>query len=89
MLDTGTIATRVKTVRKARKIGRPRLAKLTGLSERQLAKIETGDGAEISDDTVLRISDALRIPALALTGDFDLTEADLQPVQHGKGCGCC
>ena len=32
---------RLKEIRKARKIGRPKLAKQVGITERQLAKIET------------------------------------------------
>ncbi len=41
-------AARLKTVRKARKIGRPKLAKLVGLTERQLAKLETGTTAPLA-----------------------------------------
>lgn len=31
---------RLKTIRKARKIGRPKLARLAGMTERQIARLE-------------------------------------------------
>ena len=48
-IDTITL----KTLRKARKIGRHKLAKQAGLSERQLTKLETGTGgfAAMPQDT--------------------------------------
>ncbi len=38
---------RLKTVRKARKLGRPKLAKLVSLTERQLTKLETAKTAPL------------------------------------------
>lgn len=83
-------ADRLKTIRTARKIGRPKLAKLSGLSERKLAKIESGktSGLALSESDVLRLSGALQIPALALTGDLPLIEDDLQPAAK-PSCSCC
>lgn len=82
---------RLKSVRKARKLGRPKLAKLTSLTERQLTKLETASkGAALPEATVIRIAGALGIPALALTGELPLIEDDLlQPVAKTSSCSCC
>ena len=79
---------RLKTVRKARKIGRPKLAKMSGLSERQLARLETTKGLGLPDDFLIRLADALHITPLALTGELDLIDEDLTP---SSTCtkGCC
>ncbi|MCP4821767.1 MAG: helix-turn-helix transcriptional regulator [Shimia sp.] len=83
-------AARLKTVRKARKIGRPKLAKLVGLTERQLAKLETGTTAPLAEATLDRLSSALSIPVPALTGDLPLIGEDLQPAQKSTcTSGCC
>ncbi len=91
-MTTQTIdATRVKALRTSRKIGRPKLAKMTGLSERQIAQLE-GTKAIVAVPTVAveRLAHALRITPLVLTGELDMTEDDLQPVQkHGSSCSCC
>nr|WP_247738897.1 helix-turn-helix domain-containing protein [Shimia sp. R9_2] len=80
----------MKSVRKARKLGRPKLAKLTSLTERQLTKLETAsNGAVLPEATVIRIAGALGIPALALTGELPLIEDDLQPVAKTSSCSCC
>lgn len=81
---------RLKTIRKARKIGRPKLAKLSGLTERRLAKIEAGEQAVLSEALVLKISDVLKVPSPTLTGQFPLTEDDLKQ-DVGPSCsnGCC
>ncbi|MBO9475185.1 helix-turn-helix transcriptional regulator [Shimia sp. R10_1] len=84
---------RLKTVRKARKLGRPKLAKLVGLTERQLTKLETAsNGAALPEATLIRIATALQIPAPALTGELPLGEDTLEPVQpisQGSSCSCC
>jgi transcriptional regulator with XRE-family HTH domain len=90
---------RLKTVRTARKLGRSKLAKLIGLTERQLTRLETASaGASVPEATMNRLAAALAIPALALTGDLPLIAEDLQPVQslqpiepagHSSGCSCC
>jgi len=43
MLELEIKSERLKAVRKARKIGRPKLAKQVGITERQLTKIETSE----------------------------------------------
>jgi len=81
---------RLKTIRKARKIGRPKLAKLSGLTERRLAKIEAGQQSVLPQAMVLKLSDALKVPSPTLTGQFPLTEDDLKQ-DVGSTCtnGCC
>ena len=81
---------RLKTVRKARKVGRPKLAKLSGLTERKLAKIEAGQQSLLSEALVLKLSDALNVPSPTLTGQFPLTEDDLkQETTSDCTSGCC
>jgi len=81
---------RLKAIRKARKIGRPKLAKLSGLTERKLAKIEIGQERILTEALVLKLSDALRVPSQTLTGEFPLTGDDLKQI-NGSTCtnGCC
>ncbi|AKS45920.1 Helix-turn-helix domain-containing protein [Octadecabacter temperatus] len=87
-MTTETIlADRLKSVRKARKIGHPKLAKLSGLTERQLAKMET-KGAELPDAVLVSLADALKITPLALTGALPLIDADLKPASTCTS-GCC
>ncbi|MBO9477846.1 helix-turn-helix transcriptional regulator [Shimia sp. R11_0] len=84
---------RLNTVRKARKIGRPKLAKLVGLTERQLTKLETAStSVTLPEATLIRIATVLQIPAPALTGELPLGEGNLEPVQpiaHSSSCSCC
>lgn len=79
----------LKTVRKARKLGRPRLAKMTKLTERQIARLE-GAGAghhAAPDGAAPRIATALQVPVEVLAGDMPLKDADLVPAsQCTKGC---
>ncbi|MEM1130187.1 MAG: helix-turn-helix transcriptional regulator [Pseudomonadota bacterium] len=87
-------AEKLKTVRKARKLGRPRLARLTGLTERQIARLEGAAPAraDICDGTILRISAVLQVPVEALTGTLPLAEDDLSPASEMPakgGCSCC
>lgn len=81
---------RLKAIRKGRKIGRPKLAKLVGLTERKLAKIEKEAATVLPQSTVAKISDALGVPEPTLTGDFALTQDDLNPLETTKcTSGCC
>lgn len=82
--------TRLKAIRKARKIGRPKLAKLSGLTERRLTKIEATHPCVLPEALVLRLSDILNVPSPTLTGQFPLTEDDLKQA-NAPTCsnGCC
>ena len=90
MTDLTIDTDRLKTIRKARKIGRPKLAKLSGVTERKLAKIEAGQQSILPEALVLKLSDALKVPSPTLTGQFPLTEDDLKQ-DSGSTCtsGCC
>ena len=80
----------LKSIRVARKIGRPKLAKQVGISERQLAKIEKSETAKLSSNTVSRLSESLQISTMTLTGEFPVSESDLQPIKKPKcTTGCC
>jgi transcriptional regulator with XRE-family HTH domain len=66
------------------------LAKLTGLTERQLTKIETTHATPIPEATVDRLAAALGVPAPTLTGHLALIEDDLQQEQKSScTSGCC
>ncbi|MCG3269237.1 helix-turn-helix domain-containing protein [Yoonia sp. I 8.24] len=81
---------RLKAIRKGRKIGRPKLAKLSGLTERKLAKIEAETLSILPHSTVAKLSDALQVPEPTLTGDFPLTQEDLNPIAKSTcTSGCC
>jgi transcriptional regulator with XRE-family HTH domain len=81
---------RLKAIRKGRKIGRPKLAKLSGMTERKLAKIEAETLSILPQSTVAKLSDALQVPEPTLTGDFPLTQEDLNPIAKSTcTSGCC
>ena len=81
---------RVKAIRKGRKVGRPKLAKLVGLTERKLAKIEAEASSILPRQTVTKLSTALQVPEPTLTGLLPLTKEDLEPVVKSKcTTGCC
>ncbi|WP_108815750.1 helix-turn-helix domain-containing protein [Loktanella sp. Alg231-35] len=81
---------RLKAIRRGRKIGRPKLAKLSGLTERMLAKIEAETQSSLPQSTVAKLSVALQVPELTLTGDFPLSEEDVKPVKKSQcTSGCC
>lgn len=81
---------RIKTIRKARKLGRPKLAKMSGLTERQLAKVETSANAMLDASVLGRLADALQVPLPTLTGEFEVLEEDLRPAPTQKcSNGCC
>ncbi|GAB5512162.1 MAG: hypothetical protein Rhims3KO_35630 [Hyphomicrobiales bacterium] len=90
MADIAVDAARIKTIRKARKIGRPKLAKLSGLTERQVAKLETSGPAVLEASVLLKLSEVLQVPAPTLTGEFEILADDLEPMA-AKKCtsGCC
>ncbi|WP_270727177.1 helix-turn-helix domain-containing protein [Shimia sp. Alg240-R146] len=79
---------RLKTVRKARKLGRSKLAKMGGITERQLTKLETSKAASLPEPAASRLAAALQIPTQALTGELPLIEDDLQPKSTCTS-GCC
>jgi len=82
-------ASRLKTIRKARKIGRPKLAKLSGLTERQVAKLEGASG-DLPEKTVEKLSSVLQVPSLVLTGDLPLSDSDFAPATKSTcTSGCC
>lgn len=90
MSDVAIDPCRLKTIRRARKIGRPKLAKLSGVSERQVAKIECGDAASMPEGLLQRFSDALQVPVPVLTGDFPIDISDLGTASVPKcTSGCC
>ncbi|MEO0372002.1 MAG: helix-turn-helix domain-containing protein [Pseudomonadota bacterium] len=80
----------LKSVRKARKVGRPKLAKLTGLTERQLSKLEGAVVTELAPAQMMRISDALQVPAVVLSGEEPVSDLDMMPLAtpccSNKGC---
>jgi len=81
---------RLKTVRKARKVGRAKLAKGTRLTERQLTKLETAKAPiAVSELALDRMAHVLQIPVQALTGELPLIEDDLKPVEKTCTSGCC
>ncbi|MEM1289240.1 MAG: helix-turn-helix transcriptional regulator [Pseudomonadota bacterium] len=83
-------AGRVKAIRRARKIGRPKLAKLSGISERQVAKIENTCSPFLSQELLHRFSRVLRVPKAVLTGEDAPIDDDLRQLPAGKtGCSCC
>ncbi|MEM9343737.1 MAG: helix-turn-helix domain-containing protein [Pseudomonadota bacterium] len=86
-IDSGVL----KTVRKARKIGRTRLAKMSGLTERQITRIETGQVDQVSASDMSGLVVALEVPLGVLMGEDALTEQDLLPASEvcGSGCSCC
>lgn len=90
MADIAVDSDRIKTIRKARKIGRPKLAKLSGLTERQVAKIETSGAIVLEVSVLHRLSEALQVPAPTLTGEFEIVANDLEPAATKKCTnGCC
>ncbi len=91
MTDAAIIATTLKTIRKARKLGRPRLARMAGLSERQLSKLEGAARTHpLKADAITRLATALGVPEAVLTGDMAVSETDLTPMAETKcTTGCC
>lgn len=83
-------ANALKTVRKARKLGRPRVAKETGLSERQIARLEGvgSKGGDVPLAAALRLAHVLQVPVETLTGELQVSDAYLAPAAK-PSCSCC
>lgn len=80
----------LKTLRKSRKIGRPKLAKLSGLTERQVARFEGATGSETAatGEVIARLTAALGVSAEVLIGTSALTDYDLVSAPK-PSCSCC
>ncbi|MEM8537590.1 MAG: helix-turn-helix domain-containing protein [Pseudomonadota bacterium] len=90
MADITVQPERIKTIQKARKIGRSKLAKMSGLTERRLTKLETSASANLDMSVVERLANALAVPAPTLTGEFEIVDADLQSASSTRcSSGCC
>ena len=90
MLEVEIKSERLKAVRKARKIGRPKLAKQVGITERQLFKIETSETVMLTENAVSKLCQALQINIKTLTGELPMLEKDLRPLQKPQCVsGCC
>lgn len=92
MTEQMIAADTLKAIRKARKLGRPRLAKLSGLTERQITRLEGGAPLKgtMKPDTLSRIACALSVPECVLTGALPLSDDDLQPAASTTcTSGCC
>jgi len=82
---------RVLELRRARGFGRSKLAKLSGLTERQVARLE---GAlpwkgELTAGMARRIAAALQVQPDVLLGEQTLTELDLATAPKASSCSCC
>ena len=90
MLEFEIKSERLKAVRKARKIGRPKLDKQVGITERQLFKIETSETVMLTENAVSKLCQALQINIKTLTGELPMLEKDLRPLQKPQCVsGCC
>ena len=90
MLEFEIKSERLKAVRKARKIGRPKLAKQVGITERQLFKIETSETVMLTENAVSKLCQALQINIKTLTVELPMLEKDLRPLQKPQCVsGCC
>lgn len=82
---------RVQELRRARGLGRSKLAKLSGVTERQVARLE---GAlpwkgQLTPGMVQRIAAALQVQPETLLGDQPLTEFDMAAPPRSSSCSCC
>lgn len=82
---------RLSEIRKARGVGRPRLAKLSGLTERQIARLEGAIPSKgtHSEDTILRLASALQVRPETLTGTEALKSEDFLVVPQSRCCSRC
>lgn len=82
--------TTLKSLCKARKLGRPRLAREAGLTERQVARLEGGGPAQgsVTPEQVVKLSAMLQVSADVLVGAAPLHELDLAP-RAKSPCSCC
>ena len=88
MSATAILPERLKTVRKARKIGRTKLAKMSGMTECALTKLETGKENSLAAASLEQLADALQITPFVLTGELALSDSDMKPASTCKS-GCC
>ena len=81
---------RLTEIRKARGVGRPRLAKLSGLTERQIARLEGAIPSKGIDteDTILRLASALQVRPETLMSTEALTSEDFL-VPQSRCCSRC
>lgn len=82
---------RLTEICKARSVGRPRLAKFSGLTERQIARLAgaiPSDGTH-SEDTFLRLASALQVRPETLTGTEPLTSEDFLIIPQSRCCSRC
>lgn len=82
---------RISEIRKARNLSRPKLAKLMGVTERQVSRLE---GAlpwkgEFTEDMLLRLATALQVTPEFLLGYEPVSLLSAAPIEHGKSCSCC
>ena len=82
---------RLTEIRKARGVGRPRLAKLSGLTERQIARLEGAIPSKGIDteDTILRLASALQVRPETLMSTEALTSEDFLVVPQSRCCSRC
>ena len=82
---------RLTEIRKARGVGRPRLAKLSGLTERQIARLECAIPSKGIDteDTILRLASALQVRPETLMSTEALTSEDFLVVPQSRCCSRC
>lgn len=82
---------RLNQIRRARGLGRPRLAKLSGLTERQIARLEGAivSNEKCTDDTILRLASALQVRPEALTSLAPVTSEDFLVVPQSRCCSRC
>jgi len=84
-------AEKVQELRRARGFGRSKLAKISGLTERQVSRLE---GAlpwrgTLTSDMILRLAAALQVQPEILVGDQPLTELDRAAAPKASSCSCC
>lgn len=82
---------RLTEIRKARGVGRPRLAKLSGLTERQIARLEGAIPSKgiHTEDTILRLASALQVRPETLMSTEALTSEDFLVVPQSRCCSRC
>ena len=82
---------RLTEIRKARGVGRPRLAKLSGLTERQIARLEGAIPSKGIDteDTILRLASALQVRPETQMSTEALTSEDFLVVPQSRCCSRC
>ena len=82
---------RIKEARLARGVSRSKLARLAGLTERQVAQFERGqlDKVGIDEAALTKIESALRVRHGTFTKAAPLSSEDFQIDIGPKSCSCC